>query len=384
MHRLVRITTIPVSLEKLLTGQLKYMSGNNFDVFMISSGGDNITELEKREGAKFISVEMTRTISPLKDLVALFKMIRVLRKLKPAIVHTHTPKAGLLGMLAAKFVKVPVRLHTVAGLPLMETTGIKRKILEYVEGLTYRCATMVYPNSNKLKEFIIQNDFARPAKLKVIGNGGSNGIDTEYFKRTPELAIAAAKIKTEHHINENDFVFLFVGRLVKDKGIDELIAAFSALNATHKHIKLLLVGPTESQLDPLSEKSIQEINENPKIISVGYQSDVRPYFLASQALTFPSYREGFPNVPLQAGCFDLPVIVTDINGCNEIVIQGVNGLIIPPKNVLALQQAMENLLTNTVLYNTLKDNARKIIIERYEQNHFWTLLLNEYHDQLNR
>jgi glycosyltransferase involved in cell wall biosynthesis len=382
--RLVRITTVPVSLEKLLTGQLKYMGENGFEVFMISSPGNNISELEKRESAKFITVEMTRTISPVKDLFALLKMIGVLYKLKPAIVHTHTPKAGLIGMLAAWFVGVPVRLHTVAGLPLMEATGTKRNVLEYVEWLTYRCATMVYPNSNKLKEFILQNDFAGPAKLKVIGDGGSNGINTEYFKLMPQLVPAAEAIKIEFGISDDDFVFLFIGRLVKDKGIEELITAFSELSTFVKHIKLLLVGPTEPDLDPLSANSISEIETNPQIISVGYQTDVRPYLAVSQALAFPSYREGFPNVPMQAGSFELPCIVTDINGCNEIVVHGANGLIIPPKSAIALKQAMERLVTDKTLYNTLKGNARRMITERYEQKHFWTLLLKEYHKQLSR
>jgi glycosyltransferase involved in cell wall biosynthesis len=218
----------------------------------------------------------------------------------------------------------------------------------------------------------------------VLGNGSSNGVNTRFFQPTEELAKAAGELRKKHGLTDKDFVFVFVGRLVKDKGIEELVEAYSQLKKKHPHIKLLLVGPYEPELDPLAPATHEIIAKDDSIIKAGFQSDVRPYLMISQALAFPSYREGFPNVPMQAGCFNLPAIVTDINGCNEIIEDGKNGLIIPPKRVPELQQAMEKLMTNEVLYLTLQANARKMIVDRYEQKYLWELLLKEYHDQLKK
>jgi len=372
------MTTVPLSLDKLLAGQPKYMKEHGFDVYMISSWDERVPLLEKRENSKFITVNMNRAISPLRDIRSLFKLIIVLKKLKPQIVHTHTPKAGLLGMLAAWLVKVPVRLHTVAGLPLMETKGLKRKILERVEWLTYRCALKVYPNSKNLQRFIVENKFCRPEKLKVIGNGSSNGIDVNYFKISDEIQLEAEKLKSEFGISESNFVFVFVGRMVKDKGIEELTQAFSELNKIYPHLRLLLVGPMEPELDPLSDACLSLINENANIISAGFQNDVRPYLAISHTLAFPSYREGFPNVPMQAGCFNLPSIVTDINGCNEIIQDKINGLVIPVKDTEALKNAMDLIIADEALYLRLKDNARRLIVENYDQKRMWELILAEY------
>jgi glycosyltransferase involved in cell wall biosynthesis len=382
-HKLIRITTVPLSLSVLLKDQLRYMS-NHFELLAVSSPDKLLEQVGTREGVRTAPVAMTRAITPVKDLKALWNLYRLLKKEKPTIVHTHTPKAGLLGMIASRLAGVPVRLHTVAGLPLMENTGIKRKVLDFVERLTYRCATGVYPNSKQLSEFIIDNGFCKNSKLKVLGNGSSNGINTRFFQPTEELDKTACELRKKLGLTDKDFVFVFVGRLVKDKGIEELVAAYSQLKKKHQHIKLLLVGPYEPELDPLAPATHEIIAKDDSIIKAGFQSDVRPYLMISQALAFPSYREGFPNVPMQAGCFNLPSIVTDINGCNEIIEDGKNGLIIPAKQVAELQQAMDRLLTDEALYLTLQANARKMIVDRYEQKYLWELLLKEYHDQLKK
>lgn len=380
--KLVRITTVPLSLDKLLHGQLKYMGQHNFDVHMISSWSEKLPAIAEREQSNYLSVNMNRAISPFQDLVSLIKLVKALKTLKPVIVHTHTPKAGLLGMCAAWITKTPIRLHTVAGLPLMEATGAKRKVLELAEKWTYRFANKIYPNSKNLEKFILDNNFCTADKLKVIGNGSSNGINTENFKLTTDIAEQAEWLKNELPISPQNFVFIFIGRLVKDKGIEELVEAFSIINKQYPETRLLLVGPFEPELDPLSDDSLAQINTNAAILNVGFQNDVRPYLAMSNALVFPSYREGFPNVPMQAGCFDLPSVVTNINGCNEIIINDENGLIIPPKNTDALMQAMEKLLIDKPLYDKMKNNARKMIIERYEQTYIWSFLLKEYQQHL--
>lgn len=379
---LFRITTVPLSLEKLLTGQMHFMSEHGFQVYMVSSPSENIEQLEKKESSTYQVVPMSRQITPFKDLLALAKLVSIFIRIKPDIVHTHTPKAGFLGMVASRLTGVPVRLHTVAGLPLLEAHGLKRQILEWVEKLTYKCATKVYPNSRNLEQIIIDAKFCKKSKLKVIGNGSSNGINTEFFKRTPQLTIEATELRKKYRIPDDAYIYIFIGRLVRDKGIEELVEAFSFINSNYKNTWLFLVGPVEHNLDPLSESCHKVIEHNSQIISVGYQEDVRPYLTLSDVLVFPSYREGFPNVPMQAGCFELPSIVTNINGCNEIIEDRKNGLIIPVKDSGALKNAMEQILTDKDLYIRLKSNARKMIAERYEQKIVWNLILSEYENQL--
>ena len=382
MKKLIRITTVPISFKVLLKGQLRFMASNGFDVKGVSSEGEELKEVRENEGIVMEAINMSRKITPFQDLKSLWEMWNFLRKEKPQIVHTHTPKAGIIGMLAARLAGVPHRLHTVAGLPLMEATGIKRKILNFVEKLTYSSATRVYPNSKGLYDFILQNNFTQSNKLKIIANGSSNGINTTFFNPAQVSEIEKVALREKLNIQPDDFVFVFVGRIVSDKGINELIKAFSELQAAENNepagIKLLLVGGLENDLDPLNPETLAEINQNKDIISVGFQQDVRPFFAISDALVFPSYREGFPNVVMQAGAMGLPSIVSDINGCNEIIVEGENGLIIPSKNVEKLKEKMLTLARDKNLYVKLKENSRRMIENRYEQSVVWNALLEEY------
>ena len=382
MKKLIRITTVPISFKVLLKGQLRFMASNGFDVKGVSSEGEELREVHENEGIVMEAINMSRKITPFQDLKSLWEMWNFLRKEKPQIVHTHTPKAGIIGMLAARLAGVPHRLHTVAGLPLMEATGIKRKILNFVEKLTYSSATRVYPNSKGLYDFILQNNFTQSNKLKIIANGSSNGINTTFFSPAQVSEIEKVALREKLNIHSDDFVFVFVGRIVSDKGINELIKAFSELQAAGNNeltgIKLLLVGGLESDLDPLNPETLAEINQNKDIISAGFQQDVRPFFAISDALVFPSYREGFPNVVMQAGAMGLPSIVSDINGCNEIIVEGENGLIIPSKNVEKLKEKMLTLARDKNLYIKLKENSRRMIENRYEQSVVWKALLEEY------
>jgi len=372
---------VPLSLKVLLKGQLRFMASNGFDVKGVSSEGEELREVHENEGIAVEAITMSRKITPFQDLKSLWEMWNFLRKEKPQIVHTHTPKAGIIGMLAARLAGVPHRLHTVAGLPLMEATGTKRKILNFVEKLTYSSATRVYPNSKGLYDFILQNNFTQSNKLKIIANGSSNGIDTTFFSPDQVTEIERVTLREKLNIQPDDFVFVFVGRIVSDKGINELIKAFSELQTVENKpagIKLLLVGGLENDLDPLNPETLAEINQNKDIISVGFQQDVRSFFAIADALVFPSYREGFPNVVMQAGAMGLPSIVSDINGCNEIIIEGENGLIIPSKNVEKLKEKMLTLAKDKNLYTKLKGNSRRMIENRYEQSVVWNALLEEY------
>lgn len=375
--KIIRITTVPQSLRGLLRGQLGFMSGF-YEIVGVSSPGEALQDVEQNEKIRVMGIQMSRTISLFSDLKSLWQLYGFLKKEKPLIVHSHTPKAGIVGMLAAKLAGVPYRLHTVAGLPLLETTGFKRKILDAVERLTYACATKVYPNSFGLLKIIQQNNYAKPAKLKVLANGSSNGIDTKFFDPGLFTSEEKRRLRDSLHIAADNFVYVFVGRLVKDKGINELVTAFGELQKTQDGITLLLVGPFEQELNPLSQQTLDALNQNPDILCVGYQKDVRGFLGISDALVFPSYREGFPNVVMQAGAMGLPCIVSDINGCNEIIKENCNGLIIPVKDSKAIQNAMQLLLADSGLFENLKQNARPEISSRYEQHVVWQAILAEY------
>ncbi|WP_396139686.1 glycosyltransferase family 4 protein [Flavobacterium sp.] len=375
--KLVRVTTVPISMDKLLHGQLRFMS-TDFEVVAISSDREYLERVGVREGVRTFPIGMSRKITPLADFLAICKLYFFLRKEKPLLVHSHTPKAGLVAMIASKLAGVPHRLHTVAGLPLLETKGLKRKLLDFVEKLTYACATNVYPNSFGLQEIIVQNNFCHSSKLKVLGNGSSNGIDIEYFNPSLYKDSQILALRQQLHIGLSDFVFIFVGRLVSDKGINEMVAAFERHQTQHPLSKLLLVGDYEADLDPILPNTLQAIQTNDAIITTGFQADVRPYLALSNALVFPSYREGFPNVVMQAGAMGLPCIVTDINGCNEIIKEGVNGVIVSVKNTDKLLLFMNEFVDNSQLFNQLQANSRAMIATRYNQQVIWEAIKKEY------
>ncbi len=372
--KIIRTSTIPLSLNILLKGQLKFLS-DYFEVIGISSNGEELKEVNIREGVKVEAIEMERGISPLKDFVSLIKMYQQFKREKPTIVHSITPKAGLLTMLAGKFAGVPIRMHTFTGLIFPTRIGMMQKLLIKMDQLLCWAATNIYPEGNGVKSDLINFNITNKP-LKILANGNVNGIDTTFFSRQQIDDHKQEKLKKELNIQPNDFVFIFVGRLVGDKGINELIEAFSKLKTQNS--KLLLVGPLESDLDPLQIFTLKEIENNPNIISVGFQKDVRSYFAISDVLTFPSYREGFPNVVLQAGAMELPSIVSNINGCNEIIIEGKNGAIISVKNVEEILNAMSRISSDKEYYDFLKRNTRSLIQSRYEQSVVWNALLDEY------
>jgi len=349
-----------------------------YEVIGVSGNGDALSEVRQNEGIRTHAVEMTRSITPLKDLIATYKLYKFFKKEKPFIVHTHTPKAGTLGMLAAKLAGVPHRLHTIAGLPLLEVKGAKRKLLDTVEKITYACATKILPNSFGLEAIVLKNNYTKSSKLQVIGNGSSNGIDVAHYDSKHVLELTKENLKKELNITINDVVFIFIGRMVKDKGLNELVYAFNELSKTNTNSKLLLVGPHENHLDPLLPETELLIKTNKQILAIGVQKDIRPYVSISHALTFPSYREGFPNVVLQASCMNLPCIVSNINGCNEIIEQKINGIIVTPKNEDELQDAMQFIIDNPEKRIEMAKHSRSRIVARYEQNFVWNELLKLY------
>lgn len=248
--------------------------------------------------------------------------------------------------------------------------------------LTYACAHRVYPNSIGLKKYMLKERMIRPDKCDVLANGGSNGIDAHRFSSEHFSSDERNELRISLGISNNDFVFFFCGRIAVEKGIEELLIAFEHLQKTHTHIKLLLIGLYEKSHGAIGRNIIDRIEMNKAIIHPGRADDVRPYYAISDVFVLPTYREGFPNAVLEAGSMGLPQIVTDINGCNEIVLDGVNGILIPPKDANTLIDAMEKLINNTELRQSLKSNARETIIQKFQNQVVWEALKLEYDKRL--
>lgn len=377
--KIIRITTVPGSLNTFCRGLLRMLQEDEgYEVVAVSSPGPRLDEVAEREGVRTVAVPMERHISPLKDLKSLWRLIRVFRKERPTMVHSMTPKAGLLSMMAAWLTRVPVRVHTFTGLVFPTAKGLTQKILILTDRITCACATHVIPEGEGVKNDLINYRITKKP-LKVLGHGNVRGIDLEHYNpELPEVKAEAAKIR-----KDGVFTFVFVGRLVGDKGINELVEAFERLNGEYAATRLLLLGLEESELDPLRPATLSKIRSNNSIEAVGRQNDVRPWLVASDVFVFPSYREGFPNVVIEAGAMYLPSIVTDINGSNEIVIDGKNGIIIPSHNAAALYESMKQMMEHSELRESLAVNARPLVSSRYEQGYVRQCLKEYYQEILN-
>ncbi|MBR1964925.1 MAG: glycosyltransferase family 4 protein [Muribaculaceae bacterium] len=358
-RKIIRATTIPLSLDIFCKDMLKELS-SQYDILAVSSPGEELDRVAAREGVAIAKVAMQRHIAPFHDFISLLKLIRLFYREKPWIVHSMTPKAGLLCMIAAKLCRVPHRIHTFTGLIWPTASGLKRKILIATDKLLCSCATIIIPEGNGVKQDLLSARITSKP-LNVLANGNVRGIDLNHYRRSDEV-VQQAKILRK----DNTITYIFIGRLVADKGITELVNAFVKLNQLHDNTRLLLVGPKEQERSPLPSHILQTIESHKSIEAVGMQHDIRPWLAAADVFVFPSYREGFPNVVIEAGAMALPSIVTDINGSNEIIIEGKNGLIIPSHDSDSLFNSMLRLYSDASLRQSLSRNARDLIADRFD------------------
>ena len=374
--KIIRATTVPMSLNAFCEGMLRELS-EKYEVVAVSSPGEDLDIVGEREGVKTIAVPMERHISLFKDFMALIKMIGVFRKEKPTMVHSMTPKAGLLCMIAGKLTRVPVRVHTFTGLVWPTEKGLKRRILMFTDRLTCACATHIIPEGEGVKNDLIMGKITKKP-LKVLGYGNVMGVDMNRCSRRPEVMKIADNLR-----KENCFTFLYVGRVVRDKGINELCSAFNRLHNDYPKTRLVLVGPYEDALDPISKESRKIISENEAIEAVGAKigDELMAYYAAADCFVMPSYREGFPNTVMEAGAMELPSIVTDINGSREIIKEGINGMIVHPRNEGSLHDAMRAMMLSKVDRERMAGNARKMIADRFEQG-FVRKCLYDFYDEI--
>ena len=371
-EKLIRLTAHSQTLG-LLKGQIRYLQ-QYIDVILVAKDTGNLVQLAKNEGVEYRDIDMRREISPINDLKALYQLIKLFRKERPDIVHANTPKGALLGLVAAWITRIPHRIYNVNGLRFETTTGNLRRLLIFMEKIACACANKVIPQSKGVAE-VIRREHITNKPLKVILNGSGNGVDICHFNPdNAEVLAKAAEIKK----NFTGVSFVFVGRLVGDKGVNELIKAFDHLSREQPNVCLHLVGSREEKLDPISEKTSEIIGSNEKILEHGKQSDVRPYLAASDVFVLPSYREGFPNVVLEAASMGLPCIVSDVNGATDAIQNYVNGLIIPKQDNEALYNAMLQLATDADKRKSMASVARKMVKKRFNQPDVWQATLEMY------
>ncbi len=357
-----------------------------YEVFVLASEGWELRDIEEKwkdavdeDGHRLVrcvAVEMDRHIAIWKDIRSLVALINVFRKEKPDMVHSMTPKAGLLCMMAAKLTHVPVRIHTFTGLIWPTSKWFKRWLLMTTDAITCMCATNIIPEGRG-----VMNDmrYITTKKMRVLGYGNVRGVNMNFYSRRDEVMEMAEKLR-----RDDLFTFLFVGRLVKSKGVCELVTAFEKLYEKKRKCRLIFVGYFEGTLDPISEDTLKKMKDCEGIEYVGdkWYKDLLPYFASSECLVCPSYREGMPNVVLEAGAMGLPSIVTDINGSREIIIEGENGTIVPPRDVDSLYDAMEKMMTEDEWRNGMAKRARSLIAERYDQTYVCNCLLEYYREVL--
>lgn len=390
--KIIRACTVSLSID-FFDEIMRRLRGDGYDMVALTSPGPELDKL-KEEGFHCIEVEMERHISPIKDLKSLLKMISVFRKEKPYMVHSMTPKAGLLCMMAGWLTGVPVRVHTFTGLVWPTSTGLKRKILMTTDKILCACATHIIPEGQGVMDDLRSGGITKKP-LKVLGHGNVMGVDMERFD--------PKRLNFNFNDNANrPFTYVFVGRIVGDKGVNELVEAFTKLHDKYENTKLVLVGDYEENLDPVKPVTLGRIKANPAIDACGpkYGDDLLMEYVKADCFVMPSYREGFPNTPMEAGAMGLPNIVTDINGSREIVVNSNfnsnhndnanldgggecvricdNGIIVPPRTVQPLYKAMERMLTDDAMRERMKQNARPMIESRFERSFVQACLMDFY------
>lgn len=378
---LVHITTVPQTLS-FLSGQLKYMKEKGFKVYVISSSGARLQQFCDQEDIEYKEVNMLRGINVIKDIISLMKMIYILLKIKPDIVHSHTPKASLISMISSWILRVPVRIYHVHGLVFETSKGFKRKVLMLTERISSLLSTQVLSVSDSLKKEMINNKITKQDKIKVLLNGTVNGIDAkEKFNPTVEVQRKGIKIRKSLNINENDFIIGFVGRFSKDKGINDLVLLWNKLKDKYPNIHLILVGTVSTKYG-VSKENINTLKKEERVHLVGHVKDTSLYYSIMDLLIHPSYREGFGQVILEAASMNVPAVSYSVTGCKDAVVNQVTGTLVPKGNLNELESVIENYIADNNLRKKQGFNGRKRALEKFDPSDIWKELYMEYHIQL--
>lgn len=375
--RICRVATVPFFLQHHLRAQIRATVDAGHDVTLVSGDGPEVVGLKELSGVRFEQIDIPRTVSLWRDCRALWELFLLFRKERYDIVHSTTPKAGMLCAIAGAMARIPIRMHTYTGQPWMELSGPLRWVAKTGDWLTARLNTMNYADSFSQRDFLITQGVVQMHKISVIGAGSLAGVDSGRF----DLARWRDKVsglRKQLGIAESAVLITFVGRLTRDKGMSELIQAFVRLERRQDEAMLLLVGPQEPERDPLPQNVLRHIREHPSILEIGYSNEPEKYLAMTDIFCLPSYREGFPNVVIEAAAMGIPTIGTDIVGLRDAVVDGVTGLLVPAKNVDALAQGLNRLIENAVLRQEMGTRAQARVHQRFDSRQVIAAVLKEY------
>lgn len=368
--RLVFLVTHPMTARYLLYGQLEDLVRRGFDVALVTSPGPDLESLVTEQKIQIHTLPIDREMAPLRDVRTLFRLTRLLGRLAPDLVNASTPKAGLLGLLAARRIGVPHRIYTLRGLRLETARGVRRRLLWLAEKLAARAAHRVIAVSPSLRQRCIELGLAPADKVEVLGPGASNGIDPERFISDPERDLEIETLRRDLDLPPGSPVIGFVGRLTRDKGVGELLDAFERIVPSHPELRLLLVGGFEEG-DPLPGSLRERLLAHPRVRRTGFVADVAPYYRLMDVLAFPSYREGFPNAPLEAAAAGIPTVGFDVTGTVDAVVHGVTGLLVPAGEAGDLAGALERYLRDPETRREHGEKARQRALTDFRQEKVW-------------
>lgn len=374
---LIHITTVPMSL-KFFQGHIGYLKERGFDVQAITSPGESANEFAIQQRIAVHTVPMEREPAPYKDCVALLRLWWALRRLGPQVVHSHTPKAGLLGTLAARMAGVKVVFFSVFGLVQMTATGFRKHLLDFTTYLSCALADRVWCDSFSMRDYMIRASLCPAAKIVVFGQGSVGGVDAQGVFAPQKYDQAMREtLKEQLAIPKRSRVLGFVGRIVKDKGMHELAGAWRALRQEFPDVHLLLVGPIEVR-DPLQADDLEMFQADPRIHCIGQRQDVAPYYAIMDVFVMPSYREGFGLTNIEAAAMELPVVSTRIPGCVDSVDDGVTGTLVAPRNQRELTMAIRNYLSDAELRRKHGKAGRQRVLRDFCPETIWEAANQEY------
>jgi glycosyltransferase involved in cell wall biosynthesis len=377
--RICLMSSIPVTLWSFYRSLPLRLSDEDIEVHICSSDGPELKMFRDNDGVKTWTVPISRKITPFRDLLSIFKLRGIFRRQRFDIVHAHTPKAGLLGMIAAKLAGVENRIYTCHGLPLETEKGFKRRLLTWAEKLSCYCATQVLVVSNSLLEQLEGYGICHKPRMEMLCDGTACGVDLERFSRTACLAKKSVDVRREYNIPDNALVIGFIGRLVPDKGIHLLVQSFCKLYCRYQNIRLLILGSFEPHRGVLPDETINHLNNHPGIIMVGFSNEIEPYYAVMDMLVLPTRREGFPYTLLEAAAMELPVVATEVTGCVDAVVDGKTGLLVVPENVDLLSRAIEKLIQSDQLRDRMGREARRRVEEKFTVERLLAAHVRLYH-----